>query len=41
VRGRKLGAPEDGSADAETWTYAGLVVTFDAFGDVSRLLLTK
>ena len=38
---KKLGAPKDGAADAPTWAYAGLVVTFDAFGGVTRLVLTK
>ncbi|HEU4419417.1 MAG TPA: hypothetical protein VFT55_10790, partial [Planctomycetota bacterium] len=38
---KKLGAPKAGADDAATWTYPGLLVTFDAFGNVTRLVLTK
>ena len=36
---QKLGAPASGAADAVTWIYPGLVVTFDGFDTVSRLVV--
>lgn len=37
---RKLGAPEGGGKDDATWTWPGLVVAFDAAGEVARLVVT-
>lgn len=38
---KKLGAPKTGADDAPAWTYPGLLVAFDAVGNVTRLVLMK
>ncbi len=36
-----LGEPASGASDAEAWTFDGIVVRFDGFDRVSRLVVTK
>jgi hypothetical protein len=38
---RRLGVPSGERDDAPTWTYPGLLVTFDATGAVIRLVLSR